>query len=42
MTIRIELADTLPPARGEERELMQVIHNLIGNAIKYGHAGIRK
>jgi two-component system phosphate regulon sensor histidine kinase PhoR len=38
MTIRIELSDTLPPARGEERELMQVIHNLIGNAIKYGHA----
>jgi two-component system phosphate regulon sensor histidine kinase PhoR len=39
MTVRIELSDTLPPARGEERELMQVIHNLIGNAIKYGHAG---
>jgi two-component system phosphate regulon sensor histidine kinase PhoR len=38
MTIRIELSDTLPTARGEERELMQVIHNLIGNAIKYGHA----
>jgi len=36
MTIRIELSDTLPPARGEERELMQVLHNLIGNAIKYG------
>jgi two-component system phosphate regulon sensor histidine kinase PhoR len=38
MTIRIELSDTLPMARGEERELIQVIHNLIGNAIKYGHA----
>ncbi len=38
MTIRIELSDTLPPARGEERELMQVVHNLIGNAIKYGNA----
>ncbi len=38
MTIRIELSDTLPTARGEERELMQVVHNLIGNAIKYGHA----
>lgn len=37
MTIRIELSDTLPPARGEERELSQVLHNLIGNAIKYGH-----
>jgi len=39
MTIKIELSDTLPPARGEERELMQVFHNLIGNAIKYGNAG---
>ena len=39
MTVRIELSDTLPMARGEERELTQVIHNLIGNAIKYGHAG---
>ncbi len=38
MTIRVDLADTLPPVRGEERELMQVIHNLIGNAIKYGNA----
>jgi two-component system phosphate regulon sensor histidine kinase PhoR len=39
MSIRIELSDTLPLARGEERELMQVIHNLLGNAIKYGNAG---
>jgi two-component system phosphate regulon sensor histidine kinase PhoR len=39
MTIRIELSDVLPPARGEERELMQVIHNLLGNAIKYGNPG---
>jgi two-component system phosphate regulon sensor histidine kinase PhoR len=39
MTIKIELSDTLPQARGEERELMQVIHNLVGNAIKYGNAG---
>jgi two-component system, OmpR family, phosphate regulon sensor histidine kinase PhoR len=39
MTIRIELSDTLPPARGEERELVQVIHNLLGNAIKYGNNG---
>lgn len=38
MTMRVELSDTLPPVRGEERELMQVVHNLIGNAIKYGNA----
>lgn len=39
MTIRLELQDALPFAKGEESELMQVIHNLIGNAIKYGNAG---
>lgn len=39
MNIRIDLADTLPNVRGEERELMQVMHNLIGNAIKYGNPG---
>lgn len=39
MTIRIDLVDTLPSVRGEERELMQVMHNLIGNAIKYGNNG---
>ena len=39
MTIRLEMPDDLPLVRGEESELMQVLHNLIGNAIKYGSSG---
>ena len=39
MTINLDVSDNLPMVRGEERELMQVIHNLIGNAIKYGNSG---
>ena len=39
MTIELDIVDNLPMVRGEERELMQVIHNLIGNAIKYGNSG---
>ncbi|MEI7669534.1 MAG: ATP-binding protein [Pseudomonadota bacterium] len=39
MTLRFELQENFPPARGEESELMQVIYNLVGNAIKYGSAG---
>ncbi len=38
MDIRIDVRGAPPPARGEENELAQVIHNLVGNAIKYGHA----
>lgn len=37
MEIRLDLIDTLPKVRGEENELRQVIHNLIGNAVKYGY-----
>jgi two-component system phosphate regulon sensor histidine kinase PhoR len=36
MEIRLDLSEGLPPVRGEENELRQVIHNLMGNAIKYG------
>src|SRR5690606_9459021 len=35
-TIRIDSPDTLPPIAGSDDELMQVFHNLIENALKYG------
>ena len=36
ITLRLDFSDNLPKIRGEENELRQVLHNLIGNAIKYG------
>jgi two-component system phosphate regulon sensor histidine kinase PhoR len=36
MKVVIDCSEDLPPVRGEENELKQVIHNLLGNAIKYG------
>lgn len=35
--INIDSPDELPMVRGEENELRQVMHNLVGNAIKYGY-----
>jgi two-component system, OmpR family, phosphate regulon sensor histidine kinase PhoR len=35
VTLRLKLNDNLPPTRGEDEELAQVIRNLLGNAIKY-------
>jgi len=35
VNIRMKLNDTLPPTRGEDEELAQVVRNLLGNAIKY-------
>jgi two-component system phosphate regulon sensor histidine kinase PhoR len=35
VTIRLKLNDNLPPTKGEDEELGQVIRNLLGNAIKY-------
>ncbi len=34
----LSMHDNLPRVKGESNELAQVVHNLISNAIKYGHA----
>ncbi len=39
MEMVIDQPETLPEVRADENELRQVIHNLIGNALKYGHDG---
>ncbi len=33
---RIDIADDLPPVRGDRAQLIQVLDNLIGNALRYG------
>jgi two-component system phosphate regulon sensor histidine kinase PhoR len=37
IVIELDVPENLPKIRGEENELKQVLHNLIGNAIKYGN-----
>lgn len=39
MQLRLDFRDELPLVKGDEGELAQVVHNLVGNAIKYGAAG---
>ena len=37
--IRIEFPDDLPPVVGDRSELLQLLDNLISNALRYGRAG---
>ncbi len=37
--LRAEFADTLPEAIGDRDQILQVLHNLISNALKYGRSG---
>lgn len=37
MRLVVQIHDNLPMVKGESNELGQVVHNLVGNAIKYGY-----
>ncbi|BAI97719.1 hypothetical protein Sj15T_21440 [Sphingobium sp. TA15] len=37
--VEMEIAPGLPEAQGDRAQLSQLLHNLIGNSVKYGRAG---
>src|SRR3546814_11050271 len=37
--LEIDCAHTIPPIIGDRAQMSQLLHNLVGNAMKYGRAG---